>query len=98
MTLTAEMQEKFETKINCSHVLIIDQPIAAGGEDKGPNPLEVFLSALPACICTVGRIISNQKKLNVRSIKAKVEGDIDKNYLLGATEEGRAGLQKSEHS
>ncbi len=92
MTLTAEMQEKFETKINCSHDFIIDQPIAAGGGDKGPNPLEVFLSTLPACICAIGRIISNQKKLNVRSIKAKVEGDIDKDYLLGATEEGRAGF------
>ncbi len=92
ISVSGEMYEKFCTKINCSHEFFIDQPIAAGGEDKGPNPLEVFLSTLPACICAIGRIISNQKKLNVRSIKAKVEGDIDKNYLLGATEEGRAGF------
>lgn len=88
----AEVNEGFKTQIKCSHDFIIDQPKQAGGQDLGPNPLEIFLSSLPACICAIGRIISNQKRLNVRSIKVDLEADIDKSYLLGQTKKGRAGF------
>lgn len=92
MKVAGSIQEGFQTKIDCSQPFTIDQPSAMGGNDAGPNPLEVFLSSLPACICAIGRIISNQKRLNVRGINATVEGDIDKDYLLGKTDEGRAGF------
>ncbi len=92
MKVAGSIQEGFRTKIDCSHPFTIDQPSAMGGNDAGPNPLEVFLSSLPACICAIGRIISNQKRLNVRAINATVEGDIDKDYLLGKTDKGRAGF------
>lgn len=92
LKLSAKMGKGFKTEVNCSNDFIIDQPKAMGGEGLGPNPMEIFLSSLPACICAIGRIISNQKRLNVRGIEVKVEGDIDKDYLLGKTEEGRAGF------
>ncbi|MBS2210827.1 OsmC family protein [Carboxylicivirga mesophila] len=87
----AKMQEGFRTEIECSHNFIIDQPKPAG-TDEGPNPMEIYLSSIPACICAIGRIIANQKRLPVRSISVKLEGDIDKDYLLGKTQEGRAGF------
>mgnify|MGYP006310762539 CR=1 FL=1 len=90
--LGAKVREGFKTEIECSHNFIIDQPKQGGGQDLGPNPLEIFLSSLPACICAIGRIISNQKRLNVRGIDVKVEGDIDKDFLMGKTDEGRAGF------
>lgn len=90
--LEAKVREGFKTEVNCSHNFIIDQPKQGGGKDLGPNPLEIFLSSLPACICAIGKIISNQKRLNVRGIDVKVEGDIDKDFLMGKTEEGRAGF------
>ena len=92
--LEGSIQEGFKTEIKCSHNFIIDQPKQGGGQDLGPNPLEIFLSSLPACICAIGRIISNQRKLNVRAINVKLEADIDKNFLLGITKEGRAGFQE----
>jgi putative redox protein len=64
----------------------------AGGNDEGPNPLEVFLSTLPACICAIGRIIATQKGIELRGIDVQVEGDIDKDFLLGKTTTGRAGF------
>lgn len=82
----------FSTKVNCSHPFVIDQPKAGGGNDEGPNPLEVFLSSLPACICAIGRIIANQRRIDLRGIDVEVEGDIDKDFLLGKTAEGRAGF------
>ena len=92
MKVSAEMGTGFSTKINCSHPFIIDQPKAGGGDDEGPNPLEVFLATLPACICAIGRIIANQKRINLRGIDVAVEADIDKDFLLGKTQEGRSGF------
>lgn len=92
MKLSAKMGEKFSTQINCSHPFTIDQPKIAGGNDEGPNPLEIFLSSLPACICAIGRIIANQRRINLRGIEVEVEGDIDKDFLMGKTTEGRAGF------
>ncbi|MCT4648175.1 MAG: OsmC family protein [Carboxylicivirga sp.] len=92
LKIGANMQESFKTEIECSHNFIIDQPKMAGGEDLGPNPMEIFLSSLPACICAIGRIVAMQKRLKVRNINVKLEADIDKDYLLGKTTEGRAGF------
>lgn len=90
--VSGEMGTGFVTNINCSHPFIVDQPKAGGGNDEGPNPLEIFLSSLPACICAIGRIIANQKRIKLRGIDVEVEGDIDKDFLLGKTTEGRAGF------
>ncbi|HBH24078.1 MAG TPA: hypothetical protein DDY13_11735 [Cytophagales bacterium] len=92
ITVKGSVEQNYRTEIECSHKLIIDQPKAAGGEDLGPNPLELFLSSLAACFCAVGKIISNQNNLGVDGIHVTVEGDIDKKYLLGKTTEGRAGF------
>ncbi len=92
MKVSAKMSAGFSTQINCSHPFIIDQPKMAGGNDEGPNPLEIFLSSLPACICAIGRIIANQRRIKLRGIEVEVEGDIDKDFLMGKTTEGRAGF------
>ncbi len=88
----AKMGGSFRTEISCSNPFVIDQPKAGGGNNEGPNPLEVFLSSLPACICAIGRIIANQRKINLRGIEVETEGDIDKDFLLGVTTNGRAGF------
>lgn len=92
MKTEAAMGAGFVTKINCSQPFIIDQPKGMGGNDEGPNPLEVFLASLGGCICAIGRIIANQRRINLRGINAKVEGDIDKDFLLGKTTDGRSGF------
>ncbi len=90
--LNAKMGSGFRTEIGCSHPFVIDQPKAGGGNDEGPNPLEIFLSSLPACICAIGRIIAMQRRINLRGIEVEVEGDIDKDFLMGKTTEGRSGF------
>ncbi len=92
MKVEASIGKGFKTDVACSHPFVIDQPKMAGGTDEGPNPLEFFLASLGGCVCAIGRIIANQKRLPVNGIKVKVEGDIDKNFLLGQTTEGRAGF------
>jgi len=92
ITVSASMEAGFKTQINCSHPFVVDQPKMAGGNDEGPNPLELFLSSLPACICAIGRIIANQRRIKLRGMEVEVEGDIDKDFLMGKTTEGRAGF------
>lgn len=92
MKLGASMGNSFKTEIKCSQNFTIDQPKSMGGQGLGPNPLEIFLSSLPACICAIGRIIATQKRIKLRGIEVDLEGDIDKDFLLGKTNEGRAGF------
>ncbi len=91
LKLSASMTEGFKTNIKCSHDFVIDQPKPIG-QGLGPNPLEVFLSSLPACLCALTRIITTQKKIALKGVNVEVEGDIDKDFLLGQTKEGRAGF------
>ncbi len=86
------LEKNYRVDVVCSNPFVVDQPKVAGGEGLGPNPLEVYLSSLGACICSIGKIISNQKRLKVKSIDVEVEGDIDKDFLMGKVEEGRAGF------
>ena len=92
VTVSAVMKDSFRTEIQCSNPFVIDQPVGAGGKNEGPNPLEVFVSSLPACICAIARIVAMQRGIALRGVEAHAEADIDKNFLLGKTTEGRAGF------
>jgi putative redox protein len=74
------------------NTVYIDQPPEAGGTNSGINPLEMTLYALCGCLAHLGRIIAMQKKLSFRALQINVEGELDKDYLLGKTQQGRAGF------
>ena len=74
------------------HSMIIDQPESGGGEDQGPNPLDVLLFALGGCLSTVAVIKAKQERIELRGFGLEIEGDIDMAYLMGKTTEGRSGF------
>ena len=74
------------------HVVQIDQPKMAGGDDKGPTPLEYQLVSLAGCMGAIARIIANQRRLPLRGMEVQVSGDLNVDFLLGRTKEGRAGF------
>jgi putative redox protein len=41
--------DRFEVAIR-GHRLLVDQPVAGGGEDAGPTPTELFVAGLAACV------------------------------------------------
>ena len=92
INVKGNIKENYRTEIECSHNFVLDQPPSAGGQGEGPNPLELLLSSLAGCFCAIGKIISNQNQLNIRGMNVKIEGDINKSYLLGKTRVGRAGF------
>lgn len=74
------------------HKVVIDQPVAAGGTDTGPTPLDYQLVALGGCIAAVARIIAMQRRMNLRSVKINVEGTINTDRVLGKSSPDRAGF------
>lgn len=55
---------KIETKSR-KHITHVDQPVACGGTDSGPTPLEYLFISLTGCIVTIGHIIARQRRLAV---------------------------------
>jgi len=74
------------------HTIVIDQPESMGGKDAGANPLEIFLAALGGCMGTIAAIVAKQERIELRGFSIEIEGDIDVDFLMGKTKEGRAGF------
>ena len=75
------------------HTLLLDQPVAAGGTDLGPTPVDAFLATIGSCLGTIARLVAHQKKITLEKMEFKVSGEFDVDILLGRSEEGEAGFQ-----
>lgn len=75
------------------HSVRVDQPPEMGGEDKGPTPLQYYLLSLGACVGVIARIVANQKRLALRGLTVRVQGELNTDALLGKSSESRAGFE-----
>ena len=71
---------------------MVDQPVAGGGTDSGPTPLEYLFVSLASCVVTIGHIIARQRHLPVHKIEVHVDGELDTDVLMGKSTETRAGF------
>jgi putative redox protein len=55
-----------------SHRLIADEPIEAGGTDKGPGPYELLLAALGACTSMTVSLYARNKKWPLESVQVRL--------------------------
>ncbi|MGB0466104.1 MAG: OsmC family protein [Pontibacterium sp.] len=83
-TVTADIRD---------HKVAIDQPIAAGGKNEGPSPLEYFLFSLAGCIGSIARIAAMQQRIELRGMEIKVDASYNPAGLLGKPTEDRIGFQ-----
>lgn len=70
-----------------------DHPAVLCGADKGPTPVEYVLHALAACLTAGIANISAARGVRLRSVKSRVEGDIDLRGILGLSDEVRNGFK-----
>jgi uncharacterized OsmC-like protein len=70
-----------------------DEPPVLAGRDIAANPVEYLLSSLTACLTTALIYHAAVRGIEVRSLEADVEGDLDLRGFLGLTNEVRRGFQ-----
>jgi len=76
--------------------IVIDEPPAFGGTDRGPNPAELLLVALGACQELTLAMLAEQLGLEIESIDVEVYGELDLRGFLGIDPTVRPGFQRIE--
>jgi putative redox protein len=69
----------FESEVN-GHKLIIDAGPASGGEDRGPRPKQLMLSALGGCTAMDVVAMLKKMRVNIDGLNVIVEGDLTEEY------------------
>ena len=54
------------------HFLTIDEPVASGGDDNGPTPVEYLLTAVGGCVSITLRMYAERKGWDVGKITVNV--------------------------
>ena len=57
-----------EVRYGAGHSFITDEPIAAGGEDAGPDPYTLILAALGSCISMTLKLYARRKQWPLESV------------------------------
>ena len=74
----AKLEEGLISKINIRQFQIYsDEPPRLGGNDRGPNPVELVLGALAACQEIVIKAYASVLGICVDSIHVETKGDLD---------------------
>ena len=71
--VTVSTGKTFTTRIQTGrHHFIADEPVEKGGNDKGPNPYDLLLSALGACTSITLRMYASRKEWPVDEINVRL--------------------------
>ena len=61
VTVTSLVNLRNEVRYDSDNTFITDEPIAAGGEDSGPDPYTLLLAALGSCISMTTTLYARRK-------------------------------------
>jgi uncharacterized OsmC-like protein len=70
----------------------IDHPELFSAEDNGATPTEVLLVALAGCLTAGVATVASHRDIQLRSVSATVEGDMDVRGILGIDTDVRNGF------
>src|SRR3954451_349288 len=69
-----------------------DHPEVFASEDKGATPVEFVLVGLASCLTAGIAAVAQHRKIQLRSVKATIEGDMDLQGILGIDSDVRNGF------
>jgi len=75
-----------------AHTIDADHPEQFAAKDMGPTPAEIALSALASCLSAGVAAIAQHRGIQLNSVHATVEGDMDVAGILGIDPETRNGF------
>lgn len=71
-----------------------DHPEVFSAEDNGPTPVEVLLVSLASCLTAGVAAVAQNREIQLRSVTATVEGDMDVRGILGVDPDVRNGYSQ----
>ena len=69
-----------------------DHPEVLASEDKGATPVEYVLVGLTSCLIAGVAAVAQRREIQLRSVSATIEGDMDIQGILGIDSEVRNGF------
>jgi uncharacterized OsmC-like protein len=75
-----------------AHSIEADHPEVFASEDNGATPPEIVLAALAACLTAGVATVASNRGVQLRSVKATVEGAMDLQGILGIDGDVRNGF------
>jgi putative redox protein len=70
--VTSKGKLQNEVHYGAGHSFITDEPVAAGGEDAGPDPYTLILAALGSCISMTVRLYARRKQWPLESVTVRL--------------------------
>ena len=61
-----------EVRYGAGHTFITDEPVAAGGEDAGPDPYTLLLAALGSCISMTVTLYARRKQWPLEKVTVRL--------------------------
>jgi uncharacterized OsmC-like protein len=71
-----------------------DHPEAFAAEDQGATPVEVLLVSLASCLTAGVAAVAQNREIQLRSVEATLQGDMDVRGILGVDPEVRNGFSQ----
>lgn len=65
----------FEGQSGSGHRILMDAPVKAGGEDRGPSPMETVLMSLGGCTGIDVISILQKMRLDVKDLQVEIEAE-----------------------
>lgn len=71
-----------------------DHPEAFSAEDEGATPVEVLLVSLASCLTAGVAAVAQNREIQLRSVEATLQGDMDIRGILGVDPDVRNGFSE----
>ncbi|HEV2835400.1 MAG TPA: OsmC family protein [Pyrinomonadaceae bacterium] len=70
--VTSQSNLRNEVRYGAGHTFITDEPVAAGGEDAGPDPYTLLLAALGSCISMTVTLYARRKQWPLEQVTVRL--------------------------
>jgi putative redox protein len=80
MRVVARRREGFAHDVDVddgAHRLLVDEPVAAGGDDAGPSPTRLVAAGLASCIAITIEMYAERKGWDVGAVEVAVDVEYD---------------------
>jgi len=72
VVVTSQSNLRNEVRYGVGHAFTTDEPIAAGGEDAGPDPYTLILGALGSCISMTVTLYARRKQWPLEQVTVRL--------------------------